>query len=167
MGDMKPATDDQIVEWGKRGTNANTPKVRALIARVEQEQELREKGTIGPGHGVGWTGVAKEWAALPRRIREWVAELETRADPAGDLRQRRIAEDRAVGFEREVAARNAALATASTLIEALSGALKEIRGEVLPSDISHGKQLEEITISCRTALALHAEFQANKKEATE
>ena len=42
----------------------------------------------------GWTATSAKINALPECVREWVHELETRCDPAGDLRARRMAEDK-------------------------------------------------------------------------
>ena len=46
----------------------------------------------------GWNATAEEINALPERVREWIVELETRCDPAEDLRSRRIAEDLAGAY---------------------------------------------------------------------
>ena len=50
----------------------------------------------------GWKATAEQINALPEDVRQWVHELEARCDPASDLRQRRIAEDRAVGAEATI-----------------------------------------------------------------
>jgi len=43
---------------------------------------------------LGWEATAAAINALPGPVRDWIHDLETRCDPAGDLRARRIAEDR-------------------------------------------------------------------------
>lgn len=50
-----------------------------------------------------WTPTADNINALPDPIRSYIHDLETRCDPAGDLRARRVAEDTVLALEAEVA----------------------------------------------------------------
>ena len=40
--------------------------------------------------------------ALPQHLRDYIHDLESRADPAGDLRARRVAEDAAAAYKAEI-----------------------------------------------------------------
>lgn len=40
--------------------------------------------------------------SLPQHLRDYIHDLESRADPAGDLRARRMAEDAAEAYRREI-----------------------------------------------------------------
>lgn len=77
----------------------------AALANLKNASDtLAETGLDGslPGRKFqtkGWERTAAALAAMPRLVREWVAELQTVADPAGDLRERRIAEDRVAEVE--------------------------------------------------------------------
>ena len=54
-----------------------------------------------------WVATTDAIRQLPQAVQDWISELETRCDPAGDLRARREAEDRV--RELEAALRNDAL----------------------------------------------------------
>lgn len=46
--------------------------------------------------------LTNEINALPPHLRAYVHDLESRVDPAGDLRARRVAEDAAEAYRREI-----------------------------------------------------------------
>ncbi len=76
-----------------------------LAMRTDDYDDVRASldlsGTLGPGFGEGWKPVAAKIKQLPRVVREWIAECETLADPAGVLRTCRIAQDEARFWQAE------------------------------------------------------------------
>ena len=145
----EPSTDEEIAEF-KNCAGHPRPAVwlsqAALIARIEQEQERFENGTIGPGFGEGWEPVAAKINQLPRVVREWVAELQTRFDPAGDLCSRRLAEDEAKFHQAEVTR--------------LREALEQIKG-------GHGVSDDVLERAFTDGGALHAHAQGVARAALE
>lgn len=59
-----------------------------LICRGTDPRCTNRKNAVGE-----WAATAQEINELPESVRKWIHALESRCDPAGDLRGRKMAED--------------------------------------------------------------------------
>ena len=105
------------------------PELVILLEEVERRPEARLRAETLKD----WTPTAANINRLPYPVRAFIHDLETRCDPAGDVRALIVARDTARALEVELARMRAEVAGAEAELARLKGALRQnnLRGMLL------------------------------------
>ena len=160
-----PATHDAHVVTKRRTGGDRDGEVsyyfvgpqRATLSKAEEDLAWFRGEDIEP---VGLT--AAEINALPERVRAYVHDLETRSDPAGDIRTAHFANERSKALEIRAGEQAGALAALRRALEEVAGGCKGGRSDGRGACRMCGNYNLH-TLSCRVGKALASD--AGREEA--